>query len=430
MTIRNWPRVIALADMNAFFASIEQVRNPSLIGKPIGITNGIKGSCIITCSYEARSYGIHTGMRVKEAKKRCPTFIQLPSNPILYSKISTDIMTILHEITPDIEIFSVDEAFLDMTHCKRIWDSPESIGKKIKEKVFSVSGVYCSVGISGDKTTAKYAAKLHRPNGLTIIPPWDAENVLKDVSVMELCGINKGIGAFLAKRGIFTCGDVGKMPIGILGQRFGNPGRRIWCMCQGKDPEKVKNDVRMPKTIGHGKVTPPNTKSKNIIYMYLVHMSEKVAQRLRRNTLCSQKFFIGLKTNNGWIGSKKIKTALPTNDGRQIAALCKIILKQYWRGEGIYQIQVTALNPLQEKGQIDLFNKDNNNKQDKLNKTIDYVNERYGEFTLAPANLLNRTDMPNVISPAWKPYGYRQSIFHVHKKNNKILKKIFRLNNK
>ena len=88
MTIRNWPRVIALADMNAFFASIEQARNPSLIGKPIGITNGIKGSCIITCSYEARSYGIHTGMRVKEAKKRCPTFIQLPSNPILLAAIA------------------------------------------------------------------------------------------------------------------------------------------------------------------------------------------------------------------------------------------------------------------------------------------------------------------------------------------------------
>ena len=185
MTIKNWPRVIALVDMNAFFASIEQARNPNLIGKPVGITNGIKGSCIITCSYEARSYGVHTGMRVNEAKKLCPAFIQLPSNPALYTKISTNIMNILYEITPDIEIFSVDEAFLDMTYCKKIWDNPKSIGKKIKEKVFSVSGVHCSVGISGDKTTAKYAAKLHKPNSLTIINPWDAENVLKNVSVME-----------------------------------------------------------------------------------------------------------------------------------------------------------------------------------------------------------------------------------------------------
>jgi DNA polymerase-4 len=156
-------------------------------------------------------------------------------------------------------------------------------------------------------------------------------------------------------------------------------------------------------------------------------MSEKVAQRLRRNALCAQRFFIGLKTNKGWIGSKQIKTMYPTNDGRQITVLCKSILNQYWHGEGIYQVQVTALDPYHEKGQIDLFNKDNN-KYHQLNKTIDCVNERYGEFTLASANLLNRTDMPNVISPAWKPYGHRQTIFHTYKKNNKIIKKIFKLN--
>ena len=426
MTIKNWPRIIVLVDMNAFFASIEQARDPNLIGKPIGITNGIKGSCIITCSYEARAYGICTGMRVKEAKKLCPSFLRLPSNPILYAKISADIMNSLHEITPDIEVFSVDEAFLDMTYCKKIWDSPESIAKKIKEKVFSVSGVHCSVGISGDKTTAKYAAKLHKPNGLTIISPWDAENTLKDISVLELCGINRGIGAFLAKRGIFTCGEVKKIPISVLGGRFGNPGRRIWYMCQGKDPEKVKNNTKTPKTIGHGKIMPPNTRSKNVIYMYLIHMSEKVAYRLRKNTLCAQKFLIGLKTSKGWIGCKQTKTAFPTNNGGEISALCKRILNQYWNGEDIYQVQVTALDLREEKGQIDLFN-ENNDRYHQLNTVIDCVNQRYGEFTLASAKLLDRTDMPNVISPAWKPYGYRQTIFQVYKKNN-IIKKVFRLN--
>ena len=426
MTIKNWPRIIALVDMNAFFASIEQARNPNLIGKPIGITNGIKGSCIITCSYEARAYGVHTGMRVKEAKKLCPSFLQLPSNPILYAKISTDIMNILYEITPDIEIFSVDEAFLDMTYCKKIWDSAEDIAKRIKEKVFSVSGVHCSIGISGDKTTAKYAAKLHKPNGLTIIKPWDAENILKDISVLELCGINKGIGAFLAKRGVFTCGEVKKIPIGVLGQRFGNPGRRIWYMCQGKDPEEVKNNFKAPKTIGHGKVMPPDTRSKNIIYMYLIHMSEKVAQRLRKNNLCAQKFFIGLKTNKDWIGCRQIKTTYPTNDSRQIIKLCKKVLNQYWDGEGIYQVQLTALDLREEKGQIDLFN-ERNSENRQLNRVIDCINQRYGDFTLASANLLNCSDMPNVISPAWKPYGYRQTIFQKYNKNKNVIKKVFKI---
>tara|TARA_B100001996_G_scaffold243945_1_gene188841 strand:- start:199 stop:1209 length:1011 start_codon:yes stop_codon:yes gene_type:complete len=335
-------------------------------------------------------------------------------------------MNILYEITPDIEIFSVDEAFLDMTYCKKIWDSAEDIAKRIKEKVFSVSGVHCSIGISGDKTTAKYAAKLRKPNGLTIIEPWNAEDVLRDVSVLELCGINKGIGAFLAKRGVFTCGEVKKIPIGVLGKRFGNPGRRIWCMCQGKDPEKVKNNFKTPKTIGHGKVMPPNTQSKNIIYMYLIHMSEKVAQRLRKNSLCAQKFFIGLKTNKDWIGCKQIKTTYPTNDSRQIVKLCKRLLDQYWNGEGIYQVQLTALDPREENGQIDLFN-ERNGENNKLNGVIDSINQRYGDFTLASANLLNRSDMPNIISPAWKPYGHRQTIFQKYNKNNNVIKKIFKI---
>ena len=171
---------------------------------------------------------------------------------------------------------------------------------------------------------------------------------------------------------------------------------------------------------------PPNTRSKNVIYMYLIHMSEKVAYRLRKNTLCAQKFLIGLKTSKGWIGCKQTKTAFPTNNGREISALCKRILNQYWNGEGIYQVQVTALDLREEKGQIDLFN-ESNDRYHQLNTVIDCINQRYGEFTLASAKLLDRTDMPNVISPAWKPYGYRQTIFQVYKKNN-IIKKVFSLN--
>ena len=429
MSIKDWPRVIVLADMNAFFASIEQARNPHLVGKPVGITNGMTGTCIITSSYEARSYGIHTGMRVEEAKKLCPNFIQIAANPVLYAEVSTNIMHILHEITPDIEIFSVDEAFLDITQCKKLWDNAETIGMEIKHKVFSVSGVHCSVGISGDKTTAKYAAKLHKPNGLTIVPPWDAANTLEDVPVMELCGINKGIGTFLAKRGAFTCGDVAKLPISVLGQRFGNPGKRIWHMCQGKDPEKVEQNVKAPKSMGHGKVMPPNTKSRDTIYMYLVHMAEKIAQRLRRHSLQAQRFFIGLKTNDCWLGSNKLKTKFPTNDSHPIMELCKITLSRHWHGEGIFQVQITALDPRQEKGQMDLFG-ESNIKQYQLNKAMDLINERYGEFTLAPANLLNRSDMPNVIAPAWKPYGHRQTITHTRAKHDKpIIKKIYQLDN-
>ena len=292
-----WSRFIAFVDMDAFFASIEQLDHPEYQGKPIGITNGQIGTCLITCSYQARAHGIHIGMRLKQARKRCPHFIQVPARPERYAKVSTRIMEALQAITPDVEVFSVDEAFLDLTHCQRYWNkSPGAMGNMIKELVRKVSGLPCTVGISGDKTTAKYAAKQKKPDGLAIILPWEARDRLQEVPVTKFCGVNKGIGGFLAKRGAMTCGEVAKLPVSVLGDRFGNPGRRIWQMCRGEDPAPVETKVVPPKSLGHGKIMPPGTKDKDVMYMYLIHMAEKLGARLRKHSLVVQRYFIGLRT--------------------------------------------------------------------------------------------------------------------------------------
>jgi len=403
-----WPRAIILMDMNAFFASVEQLDRPEWRGRPVAITNGLQGTCIITCSYEARAYGIRTGMRLKQARQLCPGLIQSPARPQRYAAVSTAIMDALAEITPDLEIFSVDEAFLDVTHCQRLLGSPEQIARLTKRRVFEVSGLLCSVGLSGDKTTAKYAAKLDKPDGLTVIPPWEAEQQLMNVPVTQLCGIADGIGAFLAQHGVHVCGDMKHLPISVLARRFGNLGRRIWYMAQGCDPAQLQIDVAPPKSIGHGKVVPPNTRDYEVLQTYLLHMSEKVAQRLRRHELKAMRFFIGLRAKDDWI-SNKLRSAMPIDDGRLIMALCRQVLDEQWCGQGIHQVQVTALDPQPATGQIELFAGDTH-EQDALNAVMDCINLRYGEFSLTPARLLNRSSMPNVIAPAWKPHGHRQTV--------------------
>ncbi len=406
----HWSRFIAFVDMDAFFASIEQLDHPQYRGNPIGITNGKTGTCIITCSYEARALGIYTTMRLKQARAICPDFIRVPARPERYAEVSTRIMAALADITPDVEVFSVDEAFLDITRCQAYWNRPpEVIGTMIKELIWDVSGLPCSVGLSGDKTTAKYAGKQHKPDGLTIIPPWEAGDRLKNVPVIELCGVNKGIAGFLAKRGAFTCGEVARLPISVLGKRFGHPGRRIWQMCRGEDPLAVETKTAAPKSLGHGKVMPPDTTDKDVIYMYLIHMAEKLGARLRRHALAAQKYFIGLRTQDGWVGSNKLKTTFPTNDSRPVIDLCHRVVHTYWQGEGVFQVQVTALDPRPAKGQRELFGEEED-RFHKLNKAMDEINDRYGEFTLTQATLMHRSDMPNVIAPAWKPYGHRQTI--------------------
>lgn len=407
--LQHWHRAIILVDMNAFFASIEQLDQPEWRGQPVAVTNGQLGSCVITCSYEARAYGIKTGMPLYEARNRCPDLIQAPARPKRYATISRQIMSALEMLTPDLEIFSVDEAFLDVTRCQKLLGDPITIAKLAKQRVFEASGLHCSVGLSGDKTTAKYAAKLQKPNGFTVIPPWEARARLSFVPATELCGIAKGIGRFLARYGAYTCGDVARLPVSILAKRFGNPGRRIWFMCQGADPEPVHTTVKSPRSMGHGKVMPPRTEDKETLLTYLLHMSEKLGARLRRHNLEAQQFFIGWRAYEwGWLGSKG-SLAYPSADGQAIYQLGCRILAECWCGQPVGQVQVTALDPKPALQQFDLF-QPQDPKRRALHEALDQLNQRYGEFTVAPARLLDRSSMPNVIAPAWKPSGPRETV--------------------
>lgn len=403
-----WPRAIVLVDMNAFFASVEQRDFPELRGRPIAVTNGSQGSTIITSSYEARAFGIKTGMRLKEARQLCPQLVQRPTRPRVYAALSTDIMAGLHEICPDLEVYSVDEAFLDVTRCQRLHGTPARIARLAKRKVFEVSGLHCSVGVSGDKTTAKFAAKLHKPDGLTVIPPWEARRRLADVPTTELSGIALGIGRFLAEHGVHTCGQMERLPISVLAARFGNLGRRIWLMCQGLDPDGLHPEVPPPKSIGHGKVLPPATTDREVLLTFLQHMSEKVGARLRRHEMEAQRLLIGFKTAQGWLG-EKLRLPLPGNDGRAIFALCLEVVARQWHGEPVFQIQVTALDPRPLQLQGELFAAETPTHA-AGNRAMDAINQRFGDLTLAPARLINRGGMPDVIAPAWKPSGHRRTV--------------------
>jgi DNA polymerase IV len=406
---QHWLRAIILVDMNAFFASIEQQVHPEWRGRALAVTNGKQGTCVITCSYEARAFGIKTGMRLYEAKRLCPALIQVPAHPERYVEASRKIMRALSTLTPDIEVFSIDEAFLDVTHCQLLFGTPEKIGRMAKELVFEAVGLPCSIGVSGDKTTAKYAAKQQKPDGFTVIPPWEAKARLKYVPVTDLCGIKSGIGDFLAKHGVRFCGEMENIPISILAKRFGNLGRRIWYMCQGADPEPVHTQVANPKSMGHGKVMPPKTRDPLVIETYLRHMCEKLGARLRRHHFRAQHFFAGVRSYDvGWLGTTG-KTLQPTDDGKEIFHLGLFLMTQRWEGQAVCQIQVTALDPRAAGRQLDFFVTADDHRE-RLNNALDEINNKFGEFTIAPAPLLLRSAMPNVIAPAWKPDGHRQTI--------------------
>ncbi len=405
-----WPRAIILIDMNAFFSSVEQLDRPEWRGQPVAVTNGSQGTTIITCSYEARQFGIKTGMKIYEAKRICAHLIHAPSRPHRYAEVSKTIMEALTSITPDCEIASCDECYLDVTHCQQLYD-PIKAAQKSKSLIYKVSGLHCSVGVSGDKTTAKFAAQLQKPNGFTVIYPDRAKERLRHVPVTELCGIGQGVGKFLARYGIYTCGDMENLPIGILAKRFGNLGKRFWYMCQGADPEPVHVTIPSAKSMGHGKVLPPGTVDDKQLLYYFSYLCERLAARLRENQMKASVFFIGMNSTLwGWIG-KNIKTPYVTNHGVDIFVYCEALIKSHLQHGEVRQVQVTALNPSIGQEQLDLFIQED--EKAKLADAVkDKINTRFGEATLKPARHLQRqiSDMTPVIAPAWRPSGSRHSV--------------------
>lgn len=400
----DWRRMIALIDMDAFFASVEQQDNPRLQGRPVGVVNGEQGSTIIAASYEARAHGIRTGTPWAEARQRHPECVRIVSRPARYSEVSARIMAALQEVTPELEVFSIDEAFLDLTSCQAYYrNQPEAIGRLIRETVYKTSGLSCSVGISGDKTTAKWAAKQHKPGGLTLVHPDEAEARLAEVPLTELCGIGPGIAEFFAQYDVYCCGDMKKIPISVPAQRFGNLGRRLWLMAQARDPAAVDGRPHEPKSLSHGKILPPQTREVTIIQGFFMHMAEKLAMRLRRHGYVVQEFHVSMRCPEGW-RQAWMRTEQATSDGREIFRLCKRFLRQHWFGEVVQQIRVHAASPAPAGTQPDFFALPEDNG---INQAMDAVNEQFGAFAVHRGSMHAHARTAPVISPAWARNGIR-----------------------
>ena len=177
-------------DINAFFAAVEQQCHPTLRGKPIFICGNPKTRTVVAaCSYEAKAFGVKSGMSVGEALQLCPHAILVEGNPSKYIHTAIRIFAIIKEYSPQMEIFSIDEAFLDVTNTQHLFGGPVEIAKAIKRRIKEEFGLTCSIGIAPNKLLAKLASDMQKPDGLVEIKPDDVEATLRDLPVSELCGI-------------------------------------------------------------------------------------------------------------------------------------------------------------------------------------------------------------------------------------------------
>jgi DNA polymerase IV len=393
--------------MNAFFASVEQQSNPELRGKPIAVIGAAKRTIITTCSYEARAFGVKTGMNTWEARQKCPQLIFVIGNNRKYTYTSTQIIMIMREYTPLVEVFSIDEAFLDVTGCLSLFGSAERIVYLIKSRIKHQFGITCSVGIAPNKLLAKLASDMQKPDGLTIIKPEEISRVLERVPIKDLCGIGAKMNQHLTNFGIKTCGELGRFPVDILKRKFGVTGEKLHYMGLGVDDSPVIPDEEAEgvKSVGHSTTLDKDVSELVDIQMILLQLSEMVGRRARRYQVAGKTVTLTVRYPDFTTFSKQESRVTHTNNSEEIYLAALKILNSIELTQPIRLLGVKISNLRQHTEQLPLFPAER--KKALLAGAMDQVNNKFGDFAVTFGSLLGKDGGSKVISPAWRPEGVR-----------------------
>jgi len=394
-------------DMDAFFASVEQAVNPELRGRAIAVTGAAKRTVVTTASYEARAFGVRTGMNRFEAKRQCPHILFISGDNRKYMDVSTRIMNIIKSFSPLVEVYSVDEAFIDISGLGGLLGGPMDIGRAMKERIKAETGLACSVGIAPNKLMAKLASKFDKPDGLTLISACDVEGHLRDLPVGKLWGIGPNISARLAVMGIKTCAELGRAPAGILRTKFGIIGERLGAMGRGQyeDPVSPAGGEECVKSIGHSMTLPKDVWEKDVIKMYLLKLSEMVCARARRHGLRGWTLCLTLRYPDFYTFTRQRRMSRATNDTHTLYRAAKRLISSMRLKAPLRLIGVSLKGIVEGARQLPLFTDEL--RRERLLMAMDEINGRFGHSALTWSALLERERAPGVISPAWRPSGVR-----------------------
>ncbi|MCE1225868.1 MAG: DNA polymerase IV [Geobacteraceae bacterium] len=402
-------RVILHIDMNAFFASVEQQANPDLQGKPVAVVGSGHRTVITTASYEARRFGVKTGMAIWEGKRACPELIVVVGNNSKYTAASRRIIAMMRQYTPLVEVFSIDEAFLDVTHSLALFGPPEIIACQLKARIRQELGLTCSVGIAPNKLLAKLASDMQKPDGLTVIAPDQIKVVLESVAIGDLCGIGKKLERQLNLLGIRNCGQLGRFPVEILSKKFGIIGPRLKQMGQGIDdsPVLATDGDEQVKSVGHSMTLGKDVDTREEILRYLLQLAEMVGRRARRYGVTGKTVSIYVRLADFFTNIQK-QTTLGShiNQSGAIYRAAVRLLDSLDLSQPVRLLGVCLSNLEYQEQQPSLFAEER--KKDQLARAMDTVNDRFGDFKITFGSMLDtREKGSHVISPAWRPEGIR-----------------------
>ncbi len=380
------PRTIIHVDMDAFYASVEQRDRPELRGRPVVVGGSPEQRGVVSAaSYEAREFGVRSAMAMATAVRLCPHLVRLPVDMAKYQAVSRQVMDILRQFTPLLEPLSIDEAFLDVTGCEKLFGTAGEIAGQIKDRIRQEVGLTASVGVAPNKFLAKLASDLEKPDGLVVVEEHEVEDFLRDLPISHLWGVGKVTEEALQRIGIRTIGDLAQRPREELQRRFGEHGTHLHQLAHGRDDRPVQHSGEA-KSVSSETTFAQDTSDAEVLHRVLLRLSEDVGRRLRKVGLRGRTVQLKLRFADFKTITRSRTLDAPTDSDAAIYAAARALLARAGARRRLVRLLGVGVSNFARAQQRTLFDDEPSATVD---EAVDELRERYGRDSIRRARLVD-----------------------------------------
>ncbi len=384
-------KTIFHVDMDAFFVSVEELFDPSLKGKAV-VVGGQRDErgVVSAASYEARKFGVHSAMPLRTAAKRCPHAIFVDGHPERYRECSEKVYEVLNSFSPQVEMASIDEAYLDMTGTDRLHGPPLRAAHRLHDKMKLATQLNCSIGIGTSRLIAKVSSAQAKPNGVLWIMPGQEAKFLAPLDVRDIPGVGKVMEQDLHQLGVYRVGDLAALQENVLEERFGKWGMALAGKARGEDAggwfdSEVGADTD-PKSISHEHTYNHDTADIEQLESTLMRLSEMVGRRLRENRLQARTIQLKLRYQDFTTITRAHSLAEPTQLDTEIFEQIRTLFRNNWRkGAKVRLLGVHVSGFEGHSGQIELLDSTLHERCNKALTTADRLRDKFGESSISLA---------------------------------------------
>ena len=376
-------------DMDAFYASVELLRHPELVGRPV-IVGGGGRSVVLSATYEARALGVHSAMPMTRARRLCPQAVVLQPHHRDYSRVSESVMAVFASVTPLVEPLSLDEAFLDVSGALRRLGSAATIGEHIRARVADEQGITCSVGVATTKFVAKLASAAAKPDGLLVVPADDVVGFLHPLPVGALWGVGDKTEETLHRLGLRTVGDLARTPRSTLERALGAAvGGHLASLAWGKDERAVTPD-EPDKSIGAEETFAVDVDDPAVVLREILRLSERTAGRLRAGGSVGRTVSLKVRFADFTTITRSRTLAEPTDVGREVYAAARGLFEALALDRARIRLVGVRVEGLRDAAgqshQLALGERDSGWRE--ADRAVDRAGRRFGSGAVRPATLV------------------------------------------